>query len=1014
MSTETGTGVKRRDFLKILGATGATTAVVGCSSEKVGKLIPYVVSPDNTQPGVSQYYASTCRECASACGVLAEVRDGRPIKLEGNPEHPMNRGAICATGLSAVQGLYNPDRYRSPMLREGAALKPTTWAKAYELLATKLGEVKSKNQAATAVFINHHESGTFPGFLDQWLTAQGMPPHLSVDPLVPSATIAANQKAYGVSWPGLAFGSSKLILSFGADFLDGWGHAVPQQLDWADARAKLEGAPQLVYIGARRSLTGLNADQWIATKPGSEMAFCAALTGQGTVAAASDASGVPAATIDALIAAIVKAGTGVMALCGVTSSDAVECGVMVADINKKAGSVGVTITPSAGHAGYNGLSSYAELAAASQRMAAGSVAVAFVRHANPVHTTPKSAGFAAAFAKVPFKVSFSSMPDETSELCDLVLPDNHWLESWGDAVSVPGQLSLQQPTLDPVFDTKATTDVLIDLAKRDQALAARYNVADYRTWYSAKFGGAAALAAALTKPTVVMSPLVAPMPKGSTVGASPAPALASTTGDYFVHVFPSATLGDGRGANKPWLQELPDPVTKLAWQSWVEVHPQTFKKLGLKEGQHLTVTTGAGKITAPVYRYMGVRPDTVAIALGQGHTGYGRFARNVGVNAFDLVPNGWDTAGGLALSASKGTVTVEADVSQLVTTEGSARQHGRGIGQAITLADLVGGGGDEAEHHAIPGFPSQDFMSGLKAPVAADAQGDFANPKAKSTGMYDPDHSSGMERRRWAMTIDLARCTGCSACVTACYSENNIPTVGAAYQGRALSPSTWDERPGANIIKGREMAWIRLERYYEGNENTENEFSPDFDTRFVPMMCQHCGNAPCEPVCPVYATYHSPDGLNVQVYNRCVGTRYCSNNCPYKVRYFNWFGYGEPERKQYSWPEPMHWALNPDVTVRGKGVMEKCTFCVQRIRESEHRAKAEGRDVQADEFTTACAQACPSRAIIFGDAADENWSVAKLAYDRRAYHVFEELNAYTAVVYLKKVTHPAPASPAKA
>jgi molybdopterin-containing oxidoreductase family iron-sulfur binding subunit len=250
--------------------------------------------------------------------------------------------------------------------------------------------------------------------------------------------------------------------------------------------------------------------------------------------------------------------------------------------------------------------------------------------------------------------------------------------------------------------------------------------------------------------------------------------------------------------------------------------------------------------------------------------------------------------------------------------------------------------------------------------------------------------------------------------VTACYSENNIPTVGAPYQGRALSPTTWDERPGANIIKGREMAWIRLERYYEGNENTEYEFSPDFDTRFVPMMCQHCGNAPCEPVCPVYATYHSPDGLNVQVYNRCVGTRYCSNNCPYKVRYFNWFGYGEPNRKQYAWPEPMHWMLNPDVTVRGKGVMEKCTFCVQRIREAEHRARAEGRDVQPDEFTVACAQACPSRAIVFGDAADENWSVAKLAYDRRAYHVFEELNTYTAVVYLKKVTHPAPAAPARA
>ena len=1014
MSIETGTGVKRRDFLKILGATSATTAIVGCSSEKVGKLIPYVTSPDNTVAGVSQYYATTCRECASACGVMAEVRDGRPIKLEGNPEHPHNRGAICATGLSAVQGLYNPDRYRSPMVREGGALKPTTWAKAYALLATKLGEAKSKG-AANAVFINQHETGTFAGFLDQWLAANGMPAHLSVDAMAPMATIAANEKAYGTAWPALDFSAAKLVISFGADFLDGWGHPVAQQLDWADARAKIESAPQLVYIGARRSLTGLNADQWIATKPGSEMAFCAALIGSGTVAAASDASGVPAATIEALSAAIKSAGIGVMAICGVTTADAVECGTMVAEINKKAGSVGVTIKPGSGHAGFNGLSSYADIAAAAQKMATGAVPIAFVRHANPVYSSPKSAGFAAAFAQVPFKVSFSSMPDETTSMCDLVLPDNHWLESWGDAVSMPGQISLQQPTLDPVYDTKATADVIIELSKKDQALAAKYNTADYRTWYISKFaGGSAAFTSALTKPSVAGAPILAAMGKRSAPAASPAPTLASTTGDYYVLVYPSATLSDGRGANKPWLQELPDPVTKLAWQSWVEVHPQTFKKLGLVEGQHVTVETASGKITAPAYRYMGVRPDTVAVALGQGHTAYGRFAQNIGVNAYDLVPNGWDAAGGLALTASKGKVTVAADVSQLVTTEGSARQHGRGIGQAIAIADLLKKGGDEKEHENIPGLPSPDFQPGLKAPIAADAQGEFANPKGKATGMYDPAHSSGMEHRRWAMTIDLARCTGCSACVTACYSENNIPTVGAPYQGRALSPTTWDERPGANIIKGREMAWIRLERYYEGNENTENEFSADFDTRFVPMMCQHCGNAPCEPVCPVYATYHSPDGLNVQVYNRCVGTRYCSNNCPYKVRYFNWFGYGEPERKQYAWPEPMHWGLNPDVTVRGKGVMEKCTFCVQRIRESEHRATAEGRPVKADEFTTACAQACPSRAIVFGDAADENWSVSKLAYDRRAYHVFEELNTFTAVVYLKKVSHPAPASPAKA
>ena len=1011
MSTETGTGVKRRDFLKILGATGATTAVVGCSSERVGKLIPYVVSPDNTVPGVSQYYATTCRECATGCGVVAEVRDGRPIKLEGNPEHPINRGAICATGLSALQGLYNPDRFRSPMVRDGNTLKPTTWDKAHELLATKLGEVKSRGQASNAVFINQHESGTFSGFLDQWLSAQGMPAHLSVDSSAPAATIASNQRAYGVAWPGLDFSAAKLIVSFGADFLDGWGLTVPQQLDWADARAKLEGAPQVVYIGARRSLTGLNADQWIASRPGGEMAICAAITGAGTAAAAAEASGVAVGTIEALAAAIKSAGSGVMALCGVTGADAVECGAMVAQINQTNGAVGVTIKPDAAHLGFAGLNSYAELVGAVDRMNAGTVPVAFVRGANPAYTMPKSAAFAAAFAKVPFKVSFSSMPDETALMCDLVLPDHHWLESWGDAVTTQGQIGFQQPMLEAVFDTRSTADVLMQAAKRDQALAARYSDADYRTWYIGRFpGGTSAFTTALTKAVVAGSPLLAPAARNAeAVTASAAASVAPAADEYFVHVFPSPTLGDGRGANKPWLQELPDPVTKLAWQSWVEVHPQTFKKLDLEEGQHLTVETAAGKITAPVYRYMGVRPDTVAISLGLGHSEYGRFAKNIGINAYDLLPSAWDASGALVMS-TRGKVTVGADVSRLVTTEGSARQHGREIGQAVTLAALIGGGSQEGAEHAIPGLPSQDFTKGLRSPVAADAQGEYIDPDSKDLGMYNPEHSSKMANRRWAMTIDLARCTGCSACVTACYSENNIPTVGAPYQGRALSPVTWDERPGANIIKGREMAWMRLERYYEGNENTENEFSPDFDTRFVPMLCQHCGNAPCEPVCPVYATYHSPDGLNVQVYNRCVGTRYCSNNCPYKVRYFNWFGYGEPERKQYAWPEPMHWGLNPDVTVRGKGVMEKCTFCTQRIREAEHRARAEGREVQPDEFTVACAQACPSRAIVFGDAADENWSVSKLAYDRRAYHVFEELNTYTAVVYLKKVNHPAPAA----
>jgi molybdopterin-containing oxidoreductase family iron-sulfur binding subunit len=333
----------------------------------------------------------------------------------------------------------------------------------------------------------------------------------------------------------------------------------------------------------------------------------------------------------------------------------------------------------------------------------------------------------------------------------------------------------------------------------------------------------------------------------------------------------------------------------------------------------------------------------------------------------------------------------------------------QGTGSSSSGGHTKGAEGEGEEHEELPGDASHEFLPGLRSPVAADAQGIFADSASKDKGQYDANHWGNQAKRRWAMTIDLARCTGCSACVTACYAENNIPTVGAPWQGAQVLPDR--SGYGANILRSREMSWIRLERYYEGGEDGGS----DFETRFIPMLCQHCGNAPCEPVCPVYATYHSPDGLNVQVYNRCVGTRYCSNNCPYKVRYFNWFGYGEQHRAQYAFPEPLNWQLNPDVTVRGKGVMEKCSFCVQRIRETESRAKLENRPLRPDEFTVACAEACPSRAITFGDAADENWSVTKMINDRRAYHVFEELNTFTAVVYLKKVNHPAPAAtPARA
>ena len=1030
------TGVKRREFLKVLGASGAALAAVGCAPEETGKLIPYLVSPDDTVPGVSTYYATTCRECAAACGLIAETRDGRVIKLEGNPDHPLNKGALCARGQAALQGLYNPDRFRTPMVKEGNAWKAITWDDAITRLSQAVATAKSSNAAGGAVFLNQHESGSFPVFLDSWLAAFGMPAHLSPDFEAPAATIEANRRTYGVAWPTLSFSSAKLIVSFSADFLDGWGASVPQQLDFADARAKLDGAPRFVYIGPRRSLTGLNADEWIACTPGSELAIANALAGKGSVQDAATQAGVDAAALQRL-ATDLASSKPALVLSGVTGAQALDVALAVAAINQVAGAVGTTIRPAEPITGFDGITPPAEVLAAVERMRAGQVGIAFVRGVNPAHSLPRSAKFAEAFAKVATRISFTSYPDETTELCNLVIPDLHALESWGDAQPVRGTLSLQQPGMDPVFPAikGSTGDVLLAAAKKDPAAATKFAAPDYRTWFISNFaGGAPALAAAL--PKGITAGTVAARTIATAPAAAPAPIAppAAATGDFFLVTYPSPVLGDGRGANKPWLQELPDPVTKICWSSWVELHPETAERLGVERGDFLEVKTANGSVVAPAFPYLGIHKNAIAIPLGQGHRaavqmakfepktfnpavpqwGYGRYSRDLGIQALDLLPLATDGAGGLALTVTKASISKTGDHRILPSNEGSARQHGREIAQAVNAADLgrlesrgelQSSTGPEAKE-SIPGDANHNFLPGLRSPVAADAQGELGAPTAADSGtqkgLYNPKDPRGMTNRRWAMTVDLARCTGCSACVTACYAENNIPTVGAYWQNATI----WaDERPGFNVERGREMNWIRLERYFEGN--LDGKFGVDFETRFIPMLCQHCGNAPCEPVCPVYATYHSPDGLNVQVYNRCVGTRYCSNNCPYKVRYFNWFGYGESDRKQYAFPEPLNWQLNPDVTVRGKGVMEKCSFCVQRIREAENRAALEQRGVRADEFTTACAQACPSRAITFGDAADPNWSVNEGIHDRRAYHVFEELNTYTAVVYLKKVNHPA-------
>src|SRR6266536_5241925 len=430
-------------------------------------------------------------------------------------------------------------------------------------------------------------------------------------------------------------------------------------------------------------------------------------------------------------------------------------------------------------------------------------------------------------------------------------------------------------------------------------------------------------------------------------------------------VFPSLALHDGRGANKPWLQELPDPVSKITWHGWVEVHPDTAAKWQVASGDIVLLRSPSGTVRAPVWITPGVRPDVLAVPTGQGHKAYGRYAQDRSFNAFELLSDAPTTYGGRAHVVSVAVATT-GDHRRLATTEGDAREQGRGVIEVLGLArarELKRGMHPFAERETPP--YADRALRGW-----ADAQREKA-----SLGNYAGEHP------RWAMAIDLAKCTGCSACVTACYAENNLATVGEEL-----------------VTRRRQMSWLRIERYYTGGAGGR-----PVGAVVTPMLCQQCGNAPCEPVCPVYAAYHTPDGLNGQVYNRCVGTRYCANNCPYKVRYFNWYNYAERGGQYEAFPEPLSMLLNPDVTVREKGVMEKCTFCVQRIRGAQNQARLEDRTVRDGDIVTACQQSCPSEAIVFGDLNDRRSRVYELAGNPRGYHVLAGLNTKPAITYLARV-----------
>ena len=996
------TEIKRRDFLKVLGVTGAGTAVSGCSTGDVERLLPYVVHPEEITPGVATWYTTVCDGCSAGCGMWVRTREGKAVKVEGNPNHPVSQGGLCSKGHASLQHLYNPDRFHGPMIREGDTFRQGTWDEAEQLLAAKI------RASGNMMFIGGHTGPTMNTLIDEFVTTIGGT-RVHYDAVSDAPLREAARLAYGAdSVPRYEIENARLLLSFGNDLIEAGHSPVENHRGFARMSASDDHGSKgrFVYLGARLSVTGMNADEWIPIQPGSEAAVAlgmasviaqdasaagpyASLLSSYTAANAAQVAGVSEDAIRSLAERFVADGP-TLALgpgAGTHHRGATAANLAVMILNHVAGNVGRTVHYDAGMD--VAASSYSDIAGAVSSMASGQVGVAIVHAANPAYSMPASSGFAEAFAQVDFKVSFASAMDETAAMADLIMPDRHFLESWGDSAPRMGVMAIQQPVMQavPHFDTKQAGDALLAVATHlgnEPAASTFYeylrashmeahdvSMGDFETaWQEALRVGAVSHDMGMGADAATLQQMDAAL--------SFDPPTFDGSGDFTLIVHPSPRFGGGEFSNSPWMLEQPDPVSKITWHSWLEMNPATMEARGLREGDIATVASSHGSLDVPIWPFPGIREDAVALAMGGGHTDMGRWATGAGVNAMTLLGSDAEApSGALPTISARVTVTPTGERRRMATIDGSdGDQRDRPIAPAVALADL----GHADEEHDEGGHGPLRELQGVGGFVPVDAHG--GEPDAfPLEGAQHGEYADAHEGPRWAMAIDMDKCTGCSACVTACHSENNVPWVGEE-----------------QVLMGRDMNWIRIERYYEHVDATH---ASHLDVRFLPMICQHCGNAPCEPVCPVFATYHTPEGVNAQVYNRCVGTRYCANNCPYKVRVYNWYRYTDENV-----PEPMNWQWNPDVTVRTNGIMEKCSFCMQRVREVENRAALEdGREIHDGEIVPACQQSCPAEAIVFGNIRDEESRVAQVVASERTYRALDELiNTQPAVNYLKKVT----------
>lgn len=1019
-------GASRRDFLKYLGfSLGAATLAASCDIP-VRRAIPYVIKPDTIVPGVATYYASSFVQGGDYCAVLVKTRDGRPIKIEGNSLSKVTKGATSARAQASVLSLYDTNRFPSAGRMAEGKFSAMSWE---DLDKEVMGKLDAKNEIR--IIANTLMSPTGMRALQEFTTGYPNTKVVMYDPVSSSALLAANEQTLGErAVPDYHFDKADVILSFGADFLGAWISPVEYAAQYAVNRRVNPESPKMsrhIQVESYMSLTGSNADNRVLIRPSEMGAAIATLYNE--LAALNGRPAVQAPALnDKAKTALKKAAAD---LNGAKGKSLVVCGsnntgeqILVNAINDMLGSYGSTIGFT--NASMQRKGSDADIQNLIREMSAGAVSAVFVMDgANPAFDLPNAEAFAAAFAKTPLKVSFANIPDETTALCDFVAPAHHGLESWGDAEPKRGHYSLIQPTIAPLFKTRQAEESLLRwAASPNLSLASDQPYFDYlrMNWEQNFFPKQSRFNtfqlfwdSALHDGVFEVEQPARSVTFSGDVAAAAAKVTKPASSELEIAFYETVNVGAGQYAHNPWLQEMPDPVARTVWGNYLAIpilwdggnEWKAFKNLnpdeikGKADVVELTVKESAQRVTC--VRQFGLPEGNLALALGHGRQIVGHAGKNVGINVYPWLSIDADgntqyyaTSVGVSdkVAEEKGFACVQYHHTMGVTghKDNDPEKELINVDEKTVMTLGAGFQGGLTERSIIYQANLKEVPELVEHIKEKRAHARHLNDETLypfeeySEKFYSQGH-------HWGMHVDLNACIGCGACQVACVAENNVPVVGKEEVGRH-----------------HEMTWLRIDRYFFGDYENPNVV-------YQPLMCQHCDNAPCENVCPVAATNHSSEGLNQMTYNRCIGTRYCANNCPFKVRRFNWLDYTTadifPANEYPINNEELHFyadnltrmVLNPDVTVRSRGVIEKCSFCVQRIQEGKLTAKKEGRSLRDNDVKTACQTACPTGAITFGDLNNKQGDLNKVLGSELNYRLLEETNVQPSVHYSAKIVN---------